>query len=234
MNNMEIEKTKKKHRITKNLKKFEKDVGEKIDKKIILFRVFDDPRPKYIAKVTLVDKFLDKAFLWMFPTFIKPNYITIFRFITIPFIIFFFLYNYYKIAFILFLLSALSDALDGAMARTRSQITDWGIVFDPFADKLLIGTVGGILIFKFLSPLLAFVIILIEIVLMASAYYRFKGEYVPAKTVGKLKMIFQCVGVGFIFLFLFFHSAAILFLASFFLYLSVLFATLSIFVYRSI
>ena len=182
------------------LKKFEKKIENKIDSKILLFKVFDEPRPKYIAKVTLIDKFIDKVFLWAFPQSVNPNHITVFRFITIPFIVYFLLVGYYKIGFVLFTISAISDAIDGAIARTRNKITDWGILFDPFADKLLIGSVGGITIYKFLSPTLAFSIIFLELILLVSSYYRFKGKIVPAKTAGKVKMILQCVGVCFIFL----------------------------------
>lgn len=215
-------------------KRISVNIGNKIEEKSILFRVFDEPRPKYIAKITATDKFLDKTILWAFPSFVKPNYVTIFRFITIPFIVALLIINDYKTAFVLFVVSALSDAIDGALARTRNQITDWGIVFDPFADKLLIASVGGILIFKFLNPILAFSIILLEIILISSAYYRFKGEVVPAKTSGKIKMILQSIGVSLIFLAIVCGSVVVLSIAAFILYLSLIFAILSIFVYISI
>ncbi len=215
-------------------KRISSNIENKIELKALLFRVFDKPRPKYIAKVTPVDTFLNAVLLWAIPQYVRPNMVTIFRFVSIPFIIILLLNNDYMTAFILFFIAALSDAVDGALARTRNQITDWGIVFDPFADKLLIGSVGGILIFKFLSPLLAFSIIGIELLLIASAYYRFKGKIVPAKTVGKIKMILECCGVGFIFLFMLSGAGVFLIIAKYTLYLAILFALLSILIYRSI
>jgi CDP-diacylglycerol--glycerol-3-phosphate 3-phosphatidyltransferase len=209
-------------------------IGEKIDIRLLAFRVFDDPRPKYVAKVTSIDRFFEKTILWAFPMWVRPNYVTLFRFLSVPFIIWLLWIGDYDSAMVLFIVAALSDALDGAIARTRDEITDWGIVFDPFADKLLIGLVGGILIFKFLNPILAFTIITLEVFLIASSYFRFKGEVVPAKTVGKLKMILQCVGVGFIFLSLVTGFTVFLTIATYTLYLAVLFAVLSILVYRSI
>ena len=205
-----------------------------INNELLLFKVFGEPRPKYIAKVTIMDKVMNVLFLWAFPKSIKPNQVTVFRFISIPFIVFFLIFSFYKTAFVLFIISALSDAIDGGLARTRNQITDWGIVFDPFADKLLIGSVGGILIFKFLSPILAILIVLLEVILIASAYHRFKGAIVPAKTVGKIKMVLQCIGVGLIFLALVLGRPEILVLAAYVLYAAVFFAFLSILVYRSI
>lgn len=218
----------------KKLKKIEEKLENKIENKILLFRVFDEPRPKYVAKISVIDKVIDKVFLWAFPQSVNPNHITVFRFITIPFIIYFVLFDYYKIAFIIFTFSALSDAIDGAIARTRNKITDWGILFDPFADKLLIGTVGGILIFKFLSPLLAFTIIFFELLLLITSYYRYKGQIVPAKTMGKLKMIFQCIGVLFVFFFLLTGSIIFLTIAACILYLAIFFAVLSLLIYKSI
>lgn len=216
------------------IKKISADIKNKVELKTLLFRVFDEPRPKYVAKVTGIDIFLNKTLLWAFPHSIRPNFVTIFRFITIPFIIILLLTGDYKTAFVLFTISAISDAVDGALARTRNQITNWGIVFDPCADKLLIGSVGGILIFKFLSPVLAMVIICMELILIISAYYRFKGTVVPAKTVGKIKMILECCGVGFIFLFILTGASIFLTIATYTLYLAILFALLSILIYRSI
>src|SRR5690606_10854774 len=40
----------------------------------------------------------------------------------------------------LFALAAVTDRLDGALARRRGLVTDFGIIADPIADKLLIGT----------------------------------------------------------------------------------------------
>ena len=216
------------------LKKIEDRVTTKVEDKILSLKIFDEPRPNYVSKITFTDRFFADTILKFVPYSVRPNFLTVFRFISIPFLIFFLLNNNYQIAFWLFFISAFTDAFDGALARTRNQITDWGMVFDPLADKLLIASVGGILIFNFLSPILAVVIILIELLLIGFAYYRFKGEIVPAKTVGKIKTILQCVGVGFIFLFLLIGSQIFLTVASGLLYLSVIFSVLSLLIYKSI
>ncbi len=72
------------------------------------------------------------------------NKITVFRILLIPFFIACLLYfqgsRYYLrlVAAIIFAVAALTDAIDGGIARSRDQITDLGIVLDPLADKLLI------------------------------------------------------------------------------------------------
>jgi CDP-diacylglycerol--glycerol-3-phosphate 3-phosphatidyltransferase len=209
-------------------------IEEKIDIKRLLFRVFDEPRPEYIAKITLTDRILDVTILWLFPEWVRPNYVTIFRLLSIPFIIWLLAVGRYDAATILFAVAAISDAVDGAIARTRNKITDWGIVFDPLTDKLLIGIIGGMLIYRFVSHLLAIEIIFVELLLVFSAYYRFKGRVVPAKTAGKIKMILESVGIGFIFLFLLTNAGWLLIAAQYTLYLAILFALASLLIYRSI
>lgn len=216
------------------LKKIEIKVTEKINDKVLSLRVFDEPRPNYVSKITIFDRILEKTFLKLFPVFVRPNFLTVFRFVSIPFVIFFLLHENYEIGLWLFAISAFTDALDGAIARTRHQITDWGIVFDPFADKLLIGSAVLIVISKFISPFLAGIIVAIEILLIIFAYARFKGEIVPAKTVGKIKMILQSVGVSLLLLAVVIHLPILITIATYTLYLAIFFALLSLFVYRSI
>lgn len=215
-------------------KKF-KRIEDRFDKSLLAFRVFDEPRPKYVAKVTVIDRIFEKTVLKLFPRkYFKPNLITVFRFVSIPFVLFLLIDKYYMAGLMLFAVSAFSDAVDGAMARTRNQITDWGIVFDPLADKLLIGSVGFIVISSLVSLPLAISIVFIEFTLIISAYFRFKGEVVPAKLVGKIKMILQSFGVGFLLIFLAVGHPWLIVLATYTLYLAIVFAILSLVVYRSI
>ena len=216
------------------LKRIEKKVANKIDKKILSLKVFAEPRPDYISKITIFDRLFAGTILKLFPRFVRPNFLTVFRFVSIPFIIFFLLLKDYDVSLWLFAVSALTDALDGALARTRHQITDWGIVFDPLADKLLIGSAAVIVISRFISPILAGVIVIIELLLILFSYFRFKGELVPAKTVGKVKMILQSVGVGLLLLSVVIHLPILVSVAAYVLYLAIFFALLSLFIYRSI
>ena len=109
--------------------------------------------PSYFKKVTPVDKMLDVSFLRLIPEWVTPNHVTIFRFLSIPLLIALLLADYTDLAAILFVVSAFSDAVDGALARTRKKITKWGIVNDPLADKLLIGSVVAIIVTKYISAL---------------------------------------------------------------------------------
>ena len=73
-----------------------------------------------------------------------PNKITLTRICMIPvFAAIFYLpqipYNY-LIAAVVFLFAALTDALDGHIARSRNLVTNLGKFLDPIADKVLVST----------------------------------------------------------------------------------------------
>ncbi len=191
-------------------------------------------RLEYLTKVTIFDRIFALTILPLLPRSLSPNRITIFRFISIPIILFLLIAGYNVAGTILFVFAALSDALDGAVARTQHRITKWGIVADPIADKLLIGSVSLLVVLKYLGWQVTLAIVSIELVLGASAYFRYSGKLMPARTVGKLKMILQCVGVGFVLLYGIVPSPIFLFLGQYILYLAIIFGLGSLFVYRSI
>ncbi|MDD4110112.1 MAG: CDP-diacylglycerol--glycerol-3-phosphate 3-phosphatidyltransferase [Clostridia bacterium] len=73
-----------------------------------------------------------------------PNKITMIRILLIPFMIFFYLANFIPggwgkiIALVIFIGAALTDMLDGHLARKHRLVTDLGKFLDPIADKLLV------------------------------------------------------------------------------------------------
>lgn len=74
-----------------------------------------------------------------------PNKLTILRVIMIPLVMCFYMIEaipYGKIvALILFVLAAITDFLDGYIARKYNLVTDFGKFLDPIADKLLVASV---------------------------------------------------------------------------------------------
>ena len=70
-----------------------------------------------------------------------PMSITVLRILAIPLVVLFYMMPFqwaHGVAVVLFLLAALSDWLDGYLARLLSQTTDFGAFLDPVADKLLV------------------------------------------------------------------------------------------------
>jgi cardiolipin synthase (CMP-forming) len=70
--------------------------------------------------------------------FTIPTLVTIIRIIITPAIVIARLYNSWIVAFILFILAALTDFFDGWLARIRNEQTMLGTCLDPIADKILI------------------------------------------------------------------------------------------------
>ena len=66
------------------------------------------------------------------------NKITIVRLLLVPLFISFVLYAKWEMALLVFILAAISDGLDGYIARRFKQRTELGTVLDPIADKILI------------------------------------------------------------------------------------------------
>lgn len=69
-----------------------------------------------------------------------PNTITIARIVIIPLFITTVIYKRYDYALYLFVIAALTDALDGLIARLTNQKTVLGTFLDPLADKFLLVT----------------------------------------------------------------------------------------------
>lgn len=145
------------------------------------------------------DNIVAKLILWAIPSWIYPNYITIFRFLTTPLVFFLIYKEFYSLGIISFLIVAFTDVIDGSLARTRNQITDWGISYDPIADKLLIGGLLLILVFKHIGYLIPFLIIFIEVVIVFNAWLRRRrGKNIQANFWGKAKMFLHVLGVIFL------------------------------------
>ncbi len=97
----------------------------------------------------------------------------------------------------LFLAAALTDLLDGFLARRRGEVTTLGTLLDPIADKLLISAAFISLVETHVAPAWAVVIIIARefavsgLRSIASA----EGFTIAASKMGKLKMATQVVAI---------------------------------------
>ncbi|OGE86122.1 MAG: hypothetical protein A3J48_02685 [Candidatus Doudnabacteria bacterium RIFCSPHIGHO2_02_FULL_46_11] len=179
------------------------------------------------------DKFIAKLVLPFVPHRISPNQVTWARIFSIPFIYYFLVQENYIWGFILFSIAALTDALDGAMARTRNKVTERGKVLDAVADRGLILLVAVIFIPKLFGWNLLIYLALLE-ALNASMAWRAKKKIKinpGANWAGKIKMIIQCTAFTAIFISLFSSWVLWLDLALFLLYISLIFTFIQAFVY---
>lgn len=142
------------------------------------------------------DRLLEMTVLRLFPASVTPNHLTLFRFVATPVVLVLLHAGRLVEALIAFVVVASTDALDGSMARTRDQISEWGMVWDPVADKVLIASVAALLILDRFPGTLALLIFLTEAVFLLGGYLRKrKGIIVSANVWGKNKMLFQVFGV---------------------------------------
>jgi CDP-diacylglycerol--glycerol-3-phosphate 3-phosphatidyltransferase len=179
---------------------------------------------------TVIDRFLEKTLLKFIPHRITPNQVTYLRFILAPIVGWLFYKEVYDWGLVLFLFTMLTDAIDGAMARTRNQVTSLGKIIDPLADKFTMAIGVVLLVAKFLNPLMALVIVGIDILTMLIGGYKkyVLKEDIQAEIFGKLKLITQVIGVGVLLLYILLSVVWLLILAKYILYLAIILAIISL------
>jgi len=183
-------------------------------------------------KLYPMDRALRAVILWFIPPNITPNHVTLLRFITTPIVWGLLWHELYVVGMVAFLLVAFTDAIDGALARTRDQITRWGMTYDPFADKLLISGSLAVLIFRFLDFYIGFMVIGLEILILGAAYFwKRQGKKVEANRWGKIKMFLQVVGITAILLGILFEFPLFVLAATYIFYAAIGFAIVSIVTY---
>jgi CDP-diacylglycerol--glycerol-3-phosphate 3-phosphatidyltransferase len=142
--------------------------------------------------------YVTKMFILPFiPEFVRPNHITVMRMLLTPVVLWLLWNQWYAWAVPLFIGTALTDVIDGGLARIRNQITPWGILFDPLADKLLVGSVTLIVALTHYHPWLVFFAIFLDILpSMRWASQKYTGGVMMANMWGKTKMVLQCTSLS--------------------------------------
>ncbi|AEG44008.1 CDP-diacylglycerol--glycerol-3-phosphate 3-phosphatidyltransferase [Isoptericola variabilis] len=96
-----------------------------------------------------------------------------------------------------FAVAALSDRLDGHLARTRGLVTDLGKLLDPIADKALVGA-ALVLLWWPLGELpwwVPAVILVRELAITAMRMAVLRYAVMPASRGGKIKTVLQTVAI---------------------------------------
>ena len=135
----------------------------------------------------------------MFPLNL-PNALTVLRILLVPVVVVALLDetpNGDTIAAAVFALAAVTDGLDGYIARSRGAITTFGKLMDPIADKLLVAAALIALVsLQRLEAWVAMVIIAREFAVsglrMVAAE---KGVVIQASWLGKIKTILQVAAI---------------------------------------
>ncbi|MBP7056864.1 CDP-alcohol phosphatidyltransferase family protein [Candidatus Gracilibacteria bacterium] len=184
----------------------------------------------------ITDKLMSQCFdkIWV-RLGITPNILTLSRFIGTGILWVLFLtettasdfWNYTILT--IFIISALTDLWDGALARNTNQITDIGTILDPLADKLLIGSILYFLAIT-LSHWTLYMIIFLESLMVALNmifYMLWGGKIQSANAFGKLKMGLEVITVILLLVGIYQKNPYIVDAGFFFGAISVLFAIIS-------
>lgn len=134
-----------------------------------------------------------------------PNILTLLRILLIPVFVLIFstptVERSLAAAFV-FGIAALTDLLDGYLARRRSQVTSLGRLLDPVADKLLV--ISGLIMlvqFQRVAAWIAIVIIAREITVTGvRAIIAAQGVVMSADRMGKFKVVSQIIAIIFLIL----------------------------------
>lgn len=129
-----------------------------------------------------------------------PNVLTLLRILLIPVFIIVFVHptpDQSLAAAIIFAVAAVTDMLDGYIARRTGQVTKLGKLLDPIADKLLV--LSALILLMNVERVSALVVLLIvgrELAVTGiRAIAAGEGMIIPAETTGKYKMALQVVAI---------------------------------------
>ena len=132
-----------------------------------------------------------------------PNVLTVARILLVPVFGWFLLADggrnaaYRLMALVVFLVAMLTDRVDGKLARSRGQVTTFGMIADPIADKALLGMafVG----LSLLGEVPWWVTVLVlgrEISVTVVRFLVIRHGVMPAGRGGKLKTVLQAVALS--------------------------------------
>lgn len=144
-----------------------------------------------------------------------PNKLTVLRLCLVPVIIIFgmlpeTIINHYLSSFIcaaLFIGTAVTDMLDGKIARRDGLITDFGKFLDPVADKFMVIGTMFVILYKYeaLRTVMIFALMIVVFRELAVTSMRLvvstgQGIVIAANNLGKIKTVSQIVAISTVFL----------------------------------
>lgn len=117
-----------------------------------------------------------------------PNVLTMLRMALIPVYWVLFMRDQRIAALVVFAVASITDFLDGRIARKYNLITDFGKLFDPLADKLMVLSVLLGFVLKGVIPWYALAIVLVKegIMLVGGTLMLKRGFVVYAEMIGKV------------------------------------------------
>jgi CDP-diacylglycerol--glycerol-3-phosphate 3-phosphatidyltransferase len=129
-----------------------------------------------------------------------PNALTALRLVAVPALIWLLTIDTESARFwatIVFILAAITDLMDGAIARKRDQVTSFGKLADPIADKALIGTaLIGLSLLGDLAWWITIVILVRELGVTVLRMWVIRHGVIAASRGGKAKTLAQVIAIS--------------------------------------
>ncbi len=163
-----------------------------------------------------------------------PNILSLSRIFLLAPIIIFFYKSLYLLSLIVFILAAVTDYLDGYIARKKNQNSEQGALLDLLSDKIFVSVLLIWMTFSFDSLLILLSTLFIVSREITVSYFRlylvsksFSIDDVKADVLGKLKTSFQMIGLALILISPYF-SILVFYTSATFLMLSAIFSWVSL------
>ena len=142
-----------------------------------------------------IDSFWQNTLFKVLPKKVTPNFFTYIRLVLIPAIVYLIAIAEFGWGLIFFIIAAISDTIDGSLARTKKATSISGKILDPIADKMLI--ILSYLFIAWYYPHAIFLVLVVMfdlLALLAGALFLLLHQPVPpANWLGKSKMVFEVV-----------------------------------------
>ena len=134
-----------------------------------------------------------------------PNILTLSRILGVPLLVAFLWWPGwelgYAFAFVLYAVIALTDYLDGYLARAQGTVSKLGVFLDPIADKIMVAAVILMLVLtrdvSGFAAIAALIILLREIAVSGLREFLAGAQVsVPVSQLAKWKTTFQLISLG--------------------------------------
>jgi len=133
-----------------------------------------------------------------------PNILTFTRILLLPFFAASLIYMEYTYALLLFIIASVTDLLDGLVARITKQITDFGKILDPVADKFFLLTSFILMsVYGLMPTWLTIIVISKDLIVITGCvilYFVTNKLKVEPSILGKLASALQFILIGLILL----------------------------------
>jgi|WetSurMetagenome_2_1015567.scaffolds.fasta_scaffold183585_2 cardiolipin synthase (CMP-forming) len=131
-----------------------------------------------------------------------PNLLSLFRLVLTLFFILLAAKGQFRLALLLFVLQAVSDMLDGFLARTMGAKTNLGSYLDPLADKVMLASSYIVLCLKSILPIWLVILVLARDLVITLGFLvlfkrGLKANPVPS-LISKMTTVFQMLTVVYV------------------------------------